>query len=163
MATTPLPARPHHPLSTEVTAGGSYPLGSSYHAFTSLLHSLLSLAIIRPCSSSTPLSFRLFLIPSPQVILGFPLFLTPLVLDPVILLTILPSSILSTCPNHLNPFCSALFDSSNKTPVRRRISSFLILSHLVTPHILLRHLISITSRSFLSSAFIPQVSAAYSA
>merc|ERR1712183_720719 len=85
---------------------GLYPLESSYHAFTSLFHSLLSLAIIWPCSSSTPRPFKLFLIPSPHVILGLPLFLSPIVLDPVILLTILPSSILSTCPNHLNRFCS---------------------------------------------------------
>ena len=48
----------------------------------------------------------------------------------------------------ISVWCSALFDSSNNTPVRLCISSFLNLSHLVTPHILLKHLFSMTSRRF---------------
>ena len=63
----------------------------------------------------------------------------------------------------ISVWCSALFDSSNNTPVRLCISSFLNLSHFVTPHILLKHLFSMTSRRFLSAVFIPQVSAAHNA
>merc|ERR1711888_23382 len=104
--------RPPSPPSPDavvmVTAGGSYPLGSFHHELTILRHSFLSIALTRASSSDNPRSSRLFRIPSPQLILGLPTFLAPLILEPVILLTILSSSILSTCPNHLSPLCSAL-------------------------------------------------------
>merc|ERR1712055_73755 len=118
-------------------------------------HSFLSLALIRPCSTDIPRSPRLLFTPSIHPIFGLPLVLPPLASDPVILFTIRPSSILSTCPNHLNPCCSALFDSSRSTPVRLRTSSFLSLSHLVTPHIFLRHLISSTFRAYEALSTIP--------
>ena len=55
--------------------------------------------------------------PSIHPIFGLPLSCPPLTSNAVILFNIRHSSILSTCPNlnHLNPFCLALFDSSNST------------------------------------------------
>ena len=83
-------------------------------------------------------------------------------LSSYILFAVLSSFICSTCPNHLKAHLSALPDISTYTPTLLLISSFLVLSLTVTPHILCKHLISITFNLLFSLTFKPHISAPYS-
>ena len=62
------------------------------------------------------------------------------------------SSLLNTCPYHINLLLSCTFLDNSPTFAVPQIISLLILSSLVTPHIYLNILISATS-TFFSSAF----------
>ena len=84
------------------------------HAFTTVLHSLLSCTIILPYSTAILLSFNSLFTPSILPVRGLPLNLTPLTLDSTILFT--------------NRFCSARPANSLVTPVLLRTS------HLAPPH-----------------------------
>ena len=70
-----------------------------------------------------------------------------------------PSSILSMCLNHRNTLLSTFSGRVTSIPALIRISLFLILSHLVTPTISPRHLISNTFEKRLSVSLRPQVPA----
>merc|ERR1712215_127681 len=67
----------------------------------------------------------------------------------------------STCPYHFNTFRSTRSLNFSPTPTLSLTTTFLSLSILVTPHILRKHLISITSNFLLSSTLNRHVSDPY--
>ena len=77
------------------------------------------------------------------------------------LMAIRYSSVLSTCPNHLNTLWSALLAKSLSIPAHLRTSSYLTLSIRDTPTKLLKHFISRTFTFLLSALLVPQASAPY--
>ena len=79
--------------------------------------------------------------PSIKPNLGLPSTCLPLTSAINTFLVIRYSSILSTCPNHLNSLCSALLANSLSIPALLRTSSFLTLSIRDTPTKLLKHFI----------------------
>src|SRR5215469_9547675 len=93
-------------------------------------------------------------------LLGLPLGLLPSPFSSIADLGILVSSNLLTCPNHLSLFCS-ICSLSSSIPVLFLISSFLILSLLVLPSMLLRNFISAACILFASFSVIVHVSDAY--
>ena len=140
---------PNHWLSSSRLSpqGGSGRLQTSLQSF---LSSTLSRSTTLP--SSWTQSIHRFL--------GRPLFLVPGSLRSAAHLTNSFSSILFTCPYHLS-LLSCIFSLSSVTFNSCFISSFLILSRLVTPLMARRHLISATSNFFTCSSFTAQVSAPY--
>src|SRR6185503_6232469 len=83
---------------------------------------------------------------------GLPLPLLPTTCISFTTLTASVSSLLNTCPSHLNLF-SPILSTIEATPILPLIYSFLILSSLVTPLIHLNILISATL--ILCSIFLP--------
>ena len=73
--------------------------------------------------------------------LGLPCTRSPLTSAIITLLAYRLSSILSTCPNHLNTLCLTLLANSLPIPALLRTSSFLILSIRDTLTKLLKHFI----------------------
>ena len=118
------------------------------------LHSILSSTMCRsttlPSSRTQPIHH----------FLGRPLLLVPGSLRFADHLTNSFSSILFTCPYHLS-LHSRIFSFSSATFNSCLMSSFLILSRLVTPLMARKHLISTTSNFFTCSSFTAQVSAPY--
>ena len=125
---------------------------------TRALHSFRSLAHCRAASVISLLPKATFT-PSIQPNLGLPRTRPPLTSAINTHLAIRYSSIVSTCPNHLNTHWSALLANSLYVPALLRTSSFLTLSIRDTPRKLLVHLISRTFTFLL----IPHASASYNA
>ena len=123
-----------------------------YILLTNSLDSTLSCTVILPYSKVNPLLFEAFLTPSIHTLFGLPMLL--LAFTSYTLFQILSLFIRSTCPNH-----HSQVDRSTCASFLLPISSFLILSLTVTPHILLKHLFSITFNLLFSLAFNPHVSA----
>ena len=93
--------------------------------------------------------------------LGRPLLLVPGSLRSADHLTNSFSSILFTCPYHLS-LHSRIFSLRSAIFNSHLMSSFLILSRLVTPLMAPKYLISTTFNFFTRSSFTAQVSAPYS-
>ena len=114
------------------------------------LHSFRSFAYCRSTSTVIhPLPKATFT-PSIQPYLGLKCTRPPLTSAINTLLAIQYSSILSTCPHHLNTLWSALLTYSLSIPALLRTSSFLTLFIRGTPTKLLKHFISRTFN------FLPQ-------
>ena len=92
-----------------------------------------------------------------------PSYPPPLTSANITLLAIRYSSILSTCPNHLNTLWTALLANSLSILAVLRTSSFLTLSIRDTPTKFLKHFISRTFTFLLSALLIPHASAPYNA
>ena len=120
------------------------------------------LHLARSCASSldNSLSDKSFLIQSNHLRFGLPLLLFPGTSIAIILLPTCSSSLLNTCPYHVNLLSCTFFDIS-PTFVVSLILSFLILSSLVTQLIHLNILISATSNFFSCAFFTAQVLAPY--
>merc|ERR1712074_311989 len=116
-----------------------------------LLHASRSKHTSLAASKPISLSAHALLTPSLHLKGGLPLPLSPSTSDASPLLVILSLPIRSTCPNHFNTFRSTLPLNFSGTPTLSLTTSFLTLSILVTPHILLRHFISATSSLSLPS------------
>ena len=91
---------------------------------------------------------------------SFPILPFPGTSITITLLLTYSSSLLNTCPYHLN-LLSCTFTDISPTLVVHLILSFLILSSLVTPLIHLNTLISATSNIFFCAFFTANVSASY--
>ena len=109
---------------------------------TRALHAFRSFAHCRAASTVTPLLPKATFTPSIQPNLGLPPTRSPLISAINTLLAIRYSSILSTCPNHLNTLWSALLANFLSIPALLGTSSFLTLSIVDTPTKLLKHFIS---------------------
>ena len=130
---------------------------------TRALHSFRSFAHCRAASTVIPLLPKATFTPSIQPNLGLPRTRPPKTSATNTILAIRYSSILSTCPNHLNTLWSVLLANSLSVPALLRTSSFLTLSIRDTPTKLLKHFISRTFTFLLSAFLIPHTSAPYNA
>ena len=115
--------------------------------------------LFRAASTVIPLLPKITCTASIQHNLGLPRTSPPLTSAINTLLAIRYSSILSTCPNHLNTLWSALLANSLSIPALQRTSSFLTLSIRETPTKLLKDFISRTFTLLLSALLIPHASA----
>ena len=114
------------------------------HALTSYLHTFLSFSSLYAYNNPTSLTARSLFTLSNQPNLGIPLPCRPSNAAALTFDGQHPSFILPTCPNHRNTLLSTLFERVSPIRALLRISSILILSHLVTPTKGLMHFISNT-------------------
>ena len=126
------------------------------HFYVGSMCLMRRLHLARPCESSldNSLSDKSFLMLSNHLRFGLPLFLFSGTSIAITLLPTYSSSLLNTCPYHLNLLSCTLLDIS-PTFVVNLILSFLILSSLVTP------LIPAKSNFFSCAFFTAHVSAPY--
>ena len=120
---------------------------------TRALHSFRSFAHWRAASTVIPLLPKATIQPN----LCLPRTRPPLTSSINALLAIRYSSILSTCPNHLNTLWSALLANSLSIQALLRTSSFLTISIRDTPTKLLKHFISRTFTFLLSALLISHI------
>ena len=98
---------------------------------------------------------------SSHLVQGLPLFVHVFTSDLRSLLVHLPPLIRSTYAKHLKNFQSTLSLIFSLAPTLRFTSFFLHLPIVVTPHIIRKEFISITSSFDLSSNLFPRVSATH--
>src|SRR6218665_731815 len=122
-------------------------------ALTRFLQTSLFLVASPILVKSMFLSFRSSLTLSIQVFLCLPLLLFPSTCPCKAAFDNLFSSILSTCPNHCNLLPLIFCTTVSSAPSSSLVCSFLTLSLLILPMILLSQLISATS-SLRSSSFL---------
>ena len=121
----------------------SYICTRALHSFRSFVHCPSACTIIPQLPMAT-------FTPSIQPNLSLPRTCPPLSLAINTLLALQYSSILFTCPHHLNILLSALFANSLSIPALLCTSTFLTLSIRNTPTKLLKQFISRTFTFFLS-------------
>ena len=125
---------------------------------TEALHSFLSFGHCRAAYTVILLLPKATFTPSIQPMFGLPRTRPPLTSAINTLLAIRYSSILSTCPNHLNTLWSALLANYFSIPALIRTSTFPTLSIRDTHTKLLKHFISRIFTLILSAFLIPHAS-----